>query len=93
MRIFVVCVGDVPCPLWRITTSSSSYRLKLCLLGVEGIAVAIRGRSERGVASRCIDLEHRIVMAINGRVQAKAEQMLMIVGIDARVYFGAIWRG
>lgn len=58
-------------------------------LGEEGVAVGIFGGADGARAGQGVGLEDGVVGAVNVGVDAQTEEMLMIVGVDAGVDFGA----
>ena len=59
------------------------------LLGVEGVAVEILDGAEFAGAGGGVDLEDGVVGSVDVGVHAQTEEMLVVVGVDSRVHFGA----
>lgn len=60
---------------------------------IERVAVFVLLAPNGGVRSAGIDLEDRIQRPVDIRVDAHTEEMLVVVGIDARVNFRAPFFG
>lgn len=62
---------------------------ELGLLRVEGVAVLVFGAAYLPRTADCIDLEDGVVGAVDVRVNSQAEQVLVVVSVDAGVDLGA----
>lgn len=59
------------------------------LVGVEGVAVGVFGGADGAGAGGGVGLDDGVVGAVDVGVDAEAEEVLMIVRVDAWVDFGA----
>lgn len=86
----LVFVAHVPCPgaLSIIVGHRLDWVCVSRLLGVEGVAMLVLGRTHFTRSLGCIDLKDSIVGTINIGIDPQAEKMLMIVRIDTWVDFG-----
>lgn len=91
IRVQLVRIRHLPRPtrVPIIITHRLDRVRELRLLGVEGITVGVLRRADSAGARDGIDLEDGVLVAVDLRVDAQTEQVLMVVGVDASVDFGA----
>ncbi len=59
----------------------------LCSLRIKGISVKVLLAAYLTCTLRSVDLEDRVVWAVNIGIDPQTEKMLMIVGVDSRINF------
>lgn len=59
--------------------------VELGLPGAEGVAVVVLGRADGGVGGNGVDHEDGVPWPVDVGVDAQAEEVLVVVGVDARV--------
>ena len=88
-----VGVGDVPGAAGVVVADAGCLGFEGGLSGHEGVAVAVLAAADGGVAGYGIDFEDGVGVPVDGRVEAQAEEVLVVVRVDARVDFCAVGRG
>lgn len=85
----LVGVAHVPSPRSNtiVVTNCLLNSRVLCSLGVEGISVKVLLAAHLTWTLRSIDLEDRVIWAVDIGVDPQTEKMLMIVGVDSGINF------
>lgn len=65
MRVYLVGVRDTPNPVRVVITDTSRHGLELGLACHEGVAVSVLGASERRITGNGVNLEDRVLVAID----------------------------
>ena len=93
MSVELVGVRDVPSPDRLVITDASSHGLEGRFLGHESVAVSVLLASDWGIAGNGVYLENCVLVAVDRRVKAQAEQMLVVVRVDTRVDLSTVGCG
>lgn len=92
VRVELVRVRDVPGAARVVVADARRHGLQRRLLGHESVAVAVLFAAYGRVAGDGVDFEDGVVVAVDGRVEAETEEVLVVVCVDARVDFCAVGR-
>jgi hypothetical protein len=92
VRVELVRVGYAPRSVRMVVADASSHRLQFSLLRHKTVAVAITIAAQRSITGHSIDLKDSVLVSVDRGIQTKAEQMLMVVCIDAGIYFRTVRR-
>ena len=90
VRVEDVGVGDVPGAAGVVVADARSCGFQRGFARHEGVAVAVLFAADGGVAGDGVDFEHRVGVPVDGRVEAQAEEVLVVVRVDAWVDFRAV---
>lgn len=90
VRMQLVGVGHLPCSAGgSVVVGHGFFRCGvLGLMGVEGVSMLVFGATHFTSSLPGIDLEDGVLRPVDVGIDPHAEEMLMIVSIDARVDFG-----
>jgi len=92
VRVQLVRVRDVPGAARVVVADPGRHGLQSGLLGHESVAVAVFFTTNWRVAGDGVDFEDCVVVAVDGRVEAQTEKVLMVVCVNTGVDFCAIRR-
>ena len=92
MRVELVGVGDVPGAAGVVVADAGRLGFEGGFARHESVAVAVLFAAYGRVAGDGVDFEDGVVVAVDGRVKAKTEEVLVVVCVDARVDFCAVGR-
>lgn len=91
VRVDLVRVGHLPRTAGRsiVIALRRTHRLHLGLFGVERVAIWILRTAHLAITLHCIHLEDGVLGSVDVGVYPQAEKMLVVVGVDSGVDFGA----
>ena len=89
----LVGVGDVPGSACVVVADAGGLGFEGGFPRLESVAVAVRGAADGGVAGDGVDFEDGVGVAVDGGVEAQAEEVLVVVRVDARIDLGAVGGG
>lgn len=93
VRVELVRVGNVPGAAGVVVADAGRLGFERGFACHEGVAVPVFLAADGGVAGHRVDFEDGVRVPVDGRVEAQAEEVLVVVRVDARVDFCAVGRG
>jgi hypothetical protein len=93
VRVEFVGVGDVPGAAGVVVADAGALSLEGGFARHERVAVAVLLAADGRIAGHGIDFEHCVGVPVDARIEAQAEEVLVVVRVDARVDFCAVGRG
>ena len=93
VRVQLVGVGDVPGAAGVVVADAGCLGFEGSFARHESVAVAVLFAADGSVAGHGVDFEDGVGVAVDAGVEAQAEEVLVVVRVDARVDFCAVGRG